>query len=150
MGITQILKTGARMVGETFSDPESDWSPILIAKSKNDVQIASPIITSDKESSFAAIEDWLHRVNAEEAAFLVSSWAVSRAEGVVMDGEVREQPDREEVLVLFHVGKGFCRMESAQIERDLLNPPKLGDWRSWPEGPMAGLAAKALKAGIRN
>lgn len=145
--IVEILKTGANLVSLGFDAPDSDWTPIVIAKTPHGAKMTVPIITGDKDSSFDGVGAWLRSVAAEEAAMLVSSWAVVRGDPGTLHGPVCDQPDRQEVLVVFYVGKDSTHMETAPITRDIIKPPTLGPW-SGAGFRAEGRAVNALRAGI--
>jgi hypothetical protein len=133
------VKIMTHSVGQTFADPEDDWSPIMfILTDKGIVLIMIQTITDEfsKDLTFREILPELIRENeGRMAIFVCSAWTLEmpmkpefeppELEDIPLPSE---SPDRIEQLMLSAVAPGRTVLCAAKIYRDGEQPPVLSEW----------------------
>lgn len=154
--LLRVMKDGAKLIGERFTDPDADWAPIMMFVTR-DGQIGQALL--DLPDDFAGrdviaeqITALLSQAQAVEACLVVSTWVVDVPEGdwEVMEGQrPRDHPDRREALSLTWVTADHAQMEMARIKRYPGQPPKLAAWYLPAEGiNVSGRFVDAMRKGI--
>lgn len=131
--LMEVAKGGAERVAEGFTKPDDDWLALLITTSENgEHHVREVVVTDDKILTAATLATACFTLNAVEAVFVSSAYATD-------DNGVAE------VVVLCYVSQDDTESVMAEILRDGVNPPSLGEWKHMDM--QSGLLVDALKMG---
>jgi hypothetical protein len=147
-----VLKSTAAMSGEVMENPGDDWGSMIImidyeGMTHPPVPLSDMLKGGVPKDMIAQklIPGLVFAAQAERVLFGMSSWTVKGKAAVELEGAVSESPDRMEVLVLLDVtADGVQQMASADIFRDGISPPKLGEWQDLKPEKSNGLFVDTL------
>ncbi len=152
--VFEVLKEQAAMAGREMRRPGDDWGSLVVMVDFKG--LAYPPLPLGKMMDVVPkeviarqlIPALAYTAQAERVVFGFSSWTLENEDGIraVPEGPISEHPDRKEKLVLIDVtADGVQRMSFADIVRDGVGPPRLGEWHD-AETPEAsdGLFVDAL------
>lgn len=162
--LAEHMRSAAEGVGESFEDPDDDWSPVLVVVSDTEVSMISFEIPDEgaKKDLFGhVIPDAVKRVlpETQRCAFVVSAWTLDTGEDEAKAQEhkdwlqnrrpgeqIRDHPDHVETLMLYAMDRdGDSEFWLARIQRDGEHPPTLEEWTPIEVGRMEGRVTKMLK-----
>lgn len=133
-----LLATGARRVGETFTEPDDDWRPLWVLLTDTQATIVTPGDDVDKHAATDYVGRLARRWGAVAVGHLHSSWMVTfedvDAERMAeiqrymreRHGSTEGLPERREVLLIAAYSATTARQWHAAIHRDDTQPPTLG------------------------
>lgn len=132
----EVLKATAAMSGEVMENPGDDWGSMIImidyeGTTYPPVPLSKMLQAGVPKETIAKqlLPGLVHAAQAERVLFGLSSWTVKGKTGEDLDVPPSEHPDRMEALVLLDItADGVQHMSSAEITRDGVGPPKLGEW----------------------
>jgi len=131
--LMEVAKNGAEQVADGFTKPDDDWLALVITTSENgEHHVREITVTDDKIHTAATLATVCYMQNAVEAVFVSSAYATDN-NGVA------------EVVVLCYVSQDDTESVMAEILRDGVNPPSLGEWKHMDM--QSGLLVDALKMG---
>lgn len=140
------ILTTAREIGEDFTDPDDDWMPTLLLSNDEQIKIVGLPFADEIEKKIMfelLVPQMISKFKINGFGFISSTW-VSKypkeemsaedqalmSEGKRPSGmpEPRHDPNRGEALMVCLVTKEQQESWSAEITRDGVNPPELGEW----------------------
>lgn len=152
--LVSVMKRGARLIGEGFTEPDADWAPVMMFMAGDGTVhpaiLEIPFDLDERDNAARAMKELLAKHHAVEACLVLSAWCVI-ADHYDPDTEPRpaEHPLRQEVLTITHVTKDAATVEGAPIMRPEGKPPRLGSWGPPAEGLDAiGRFVNAMRQGI--
>lgn len=147
----EFAREGARRSGATFTAPDDDWAPILIAESRNR-RIDIAYLTGTPEAQAAQAEVVTRHARAVTAARVASTWITFREDWEAVQeykrGDWVLDPDHREGLFVIAVDAERAKGWFADIIRDGVHPPTLGEWQE-SEMDVGGLQVEAIQETIR-
>lgn len=153
--VFEVLKSQAALAGQEMRRPSDDWGSLVVMENFEGVTypplpLGKMLDVVPKEVIATQLLPALaYTAQAKRVIFGISSWSLAGEKDgppLKIDGPISEHPDRIERLVLIDVdADGVQRMAHADITRDGVGPPRLGEWHD-TEKPEAsnGLFVDAL------
>lgn len=150
--IFETMQETAKMAESEMKSPKDDWSSMVVMVNFDD--IAFPPLPLGKMLSSGIPKEVIakqlipglaYTAQAKRVLFGMSTWSLE-TEGPPPEGGIGGHPDSKEKLCLIDVtADGVQRMAFADIIRDGVGPPRLGEWHD-TERPEAsdGLFVDAL------
>lgn len=152
---------GVRVVGDSFTEPDDDWAPVLFAATADKtigIIGLDPNLMNDKDFAASVVTESLQQVGATAAALITSAWRSKQVEELMRltKGNLRqtpsEAPDREEIVAVTVMDRESASMHVAVIERRDGKPPTLGEWDDIGENvdaaTFSGRFPEAILAGL--
>lgn len=154
--LMEAAKLGAEKIGRSFG-PDEDWVPALLVRTRDDEFLPIAIPPGGDESHAVRDALWqsvvpslLVEAHAVEAVVVMSAW-VSLGDPEKSESEQiapSKNPDRRDVLVLFHVTQDAEDFVMAEVKRTPEGPAEI-DWESDLGGVGEMRLGGRVVAGIR-
>lgn len=145
--IGEFLRSQARTIGKEFTDPDDDWSPIMLVVTTKQAGLIGMDIPHDEEMKDLLFTELLPRTIKETmngkpkaVGLVVSAWKLEGDEHREWfenrdeDERIADHPDRQETLFCYLADRERHEMWSAPIYRDDEQAPALGEWKQEPSG----------------
>jgi hypothetical protein len=160
----QFALAGVERVGQSFTKPDDDWSPVLLVEDltgrQTTLDLREAFADEEAKERFATtlplliVAARLHRV-----AMASSSWIVKLAPGEQEQArqhawvQPSQHPRRQEVVVVYACSDGMESLSIAAIIRNHKQPPRLGMWeKSIVQGQgatgIAGRLCEPIRLGV--
>lgn len=160
-----------RSIGDSFTSPDDDWKPILIAQTPRGVKFheVDPIwISSSDRKEFlyrVILPNFLKQWRATRAAFAMSMWykTVSLPRENMKEHEiqnmpqvrqmsehgVRSMPDKKEGIFMTFIDRVHERTYIADIRRTGSSPPTLDQFHLFNQAVVSGRVVEGIRKALR-
>lgn len=151
-------KRSAESIGESFTEPDAEWAPVMIYVTGSGEHRAAPLSFSSDEEKVELFERTLPQLLRSESAthvvLVIPVWVLdlptdSERLARVLHGEkVADQPDKKEYLVVSGATALQDEVWRAEVLRSDDAPPRLGEWRKEAYTQQGGLMVEPLRRAL--
>ena len=137
LDIFEEMKVTAGLAGEAMQHPQDEWGSMAIIQDYEGVRYPAVPISAMLDKGMPKeilarqiLPAMMQAAHAKVVCLGLSTWMV-RSDKPIPEGVMpSEHPDRIEAIFLIEMtADGVQRMATAEIVRDEISPPKLGEWR---------------------
>lgn len=149
------LKGGVAAVTEAFTAPDDDYLPVAHLLTEDRSYIMPMQFRNDAEKDYMAeaVAGAATEFDAKVVGFVMSAWTVAipmEDYGKPMPVRPSQHADRREVVILSVISARKQMTYAADIKRDGVNPPTLGEWGEGMDGGSGRFIESTVMALLRN
>lgn len=136
--LVSTVKSGAVSVQKHFDSPEDDWMPIVFIAAGKQLEVIGLDISDDdaKDKSVAVAATRIVQHGADKAAVISSAWSSAPSAEQIDEHKKRgtwprpkDDALKRELLIICACERGGKpTITWAEIKRDGIDPPMLGEW----------------------
>ncbi len=150
----EYLKTGVKDIAATFTQQDDDYQPVAHLLTEDRSYIMPMLFRNDEEKDYMAeaVAGAAMEFDAKVVGFVMSAWTVKIPTEDYGKAMVRpsEHADRREVVILSVLSASKQVTYAADIKRDGVNPPTLGEWGEGMDGGTGRFFEQTVLALLRN